>query len=399
MAAFGGHLFYDLFVQGLGGPWPPRHPLDPLLLLNFVDLNREYFCKPSNTAPAGCGPVLCLGFVITWPTRRIRGAFVNFFLHAVADLRAKAYARDALGTQILSISCSFWEILTKSYVGITPLPRKLAPPPQGNPGSATDMYFYCPQIMCHSFCPGDGGKAGGGGVLDFPTCIKGHMTGLGVCIQRGLVCIHGCLHPEANVSAHRLLWDTINEWAVHILLECILLIYWFDPSKDFINVETWTQCQLKRKMWIVSKPLFETLWRQFMVTERCHHRMKLLETCDGKSCEMGRWQSWQYTITDRCRIHDLCVGPGIDPNVAVSILTAATAWTRPFLYALRVELGSSQWGRIGSPQTVTDVVAKQSLGSWSLLWSLNSHSGCGSTSLWFSCRDSPDKGSVSCFGR
>ena len=28
------------------------------------------------------------------------------------------------------------------------------------------------------------------------------------------------------------------------------------------------------------------------------------------------------------------------------------------------------------------MVAKQSLGSWSLLWSLNSHSGCGSTSLF-----------------
>ena len=52
-----------------------------------------------------------------------------------------------------------------------------------------------------------------------------------------------------------------------------------------------------------------------------------------------------------------------------------------FWYALRIELGSSQWGGVGSPQTATDVVAKQSLGSWSLLWSLNSHSGCGSTSL------------------
>ena len=28
------------------------------------------------------------------------------------------------------------------------------------------------------------------------------------------------------------------------------------------------------------------------------------------------------------------------------------------------------------------MVAKESLGSWSLLWSLNSHSGCGSTSLF-----------------
>ena len=26
MAAFGGHLFYDLFVQGWGGAWPSRHP-------------------------------------------------------------------------------------------------------------------------------------------------------------------------------------------------------------------------------------------------------------------------------------------------------------------------------------------------------------------------------------
>ena len=25
-AAFGGHLFYDLFLQGQGGPWPPQPP-------------------------------------------------------------------------------------------------------------------------------------------------------------------------------------------------------------------------------------------------------------------------------------------------------------------------------------------------------------------------------------
>ena len=39
-------------------------------------------------------------------------------------------------------------------------------------------------------------------------------------------------------------------------------------------------------------------------------------------------------------------------------------------------------GEISRPQTATIVVAKQSLGSWSLLRSLNSHSGCGSTSLF-----------------
>ena len=38
-------------------------------------------------------------------------------------------------------------------------------------------------------------------------------------------------------------------------------------------------------------------------------------------------------------------------------------------------------GEVGSPQTATDVVVKQSLSSWSLLWSLDSISGCGSTSL------------------
>ena len=42
-----------------------------------------------------------------------------------------------LGVQILSISCGFWEILAKSYVGAPP--GELAPPPRGNPGSATDL--------------------------------------------------------------------------------------------------------------------------------------------------------------------------------------------------------------------------------------------------------------------
>ena len=46
-------------------------------------------------------------------------------------------------------------------------------------------------------------------------------------------------------------------------------------------------------------------------------------------------------------------------------------------------LGDSQWGeKIDSSQTATIVVAKQSLGSWSHLWSLSNVSGCGSTSLF-----------------
>ena len=39
-------------------------------------------------------------------------------------------------------------------------------------------------------------------------------------------------------------------------------------------------------------------------------------------------------------------------------------------------------GKTDSSQTATIVVIKQSLGSWSHLWSLNNVSGCGSTSLF-----------------
>ena len=41
-------------------------------------------------------------------------------------------------------------------------------------------------------------------------------------------------------------------------------------------------------------------------------------------------------------------------------------------------------GEITSSQTATFVVVKQSLGSWSHLWSLSNVSGCGSTSLFSS---------------
>ena len=47
-----------------------------------------------------------------------------------------------------------------------------------------------------------------------------------------------------------------------------------------------------------------------------------------------------------------------------------------------VGLGSSQWGETNSSQTATIAVVKQSLDSWSHLWSLNNVSGCGSTSLF-----------------
>ena len=54
-------------------------------------------------------------------------------------------------------------------------------------------------------------------------------------------------------------------------------------------------------------------------------------------------------------------------------------------------LGGSQWGRLISLPTATIVVDKQSLGSWSLLWSFSNVSGCGSTSLFGSCAGTHQK--------
>ena len=57
---------------------------------------------------------------------------------------SKGGVRDAPppppGAQILSISCSFRENMAKSYVGAPP--GELAPPPRGNPGSATHMVYW-----------------------------------------------------------------------------------------------------------------------------------------------------------------------------------------------------------------------------------------------------------------
>ena len=47
--------------------------------------------------------------------------------------------RPNLVIHILSILCSFREIFAKLYVGAPSPPGELAPPPRGNPGSATDQ--------------------------------------------------------------------------------------------------------------------------------------------------------------------------------------------------------------------------------------------------------------------
>ena len=59
-------------------------------------------------------------------------------------------------------------------------------------------------------------------------------------------------------------------------------------------------------------------------------------------------------------------------------------------------------GKTNRSRIATDVVMviKQSLGSWSHLWSLSNINVCGSTSLFGSCAGTHQgKGSVSRFGR
>ena len=63
-------------------------------------------------------------------------AYFEVFIHfSVVDLGGvHPVHMPPLRPKIFSISCSFWENLTKSYVGAPP--RGSVPPPTGNPGSA-----------------------------------------------------------------------------------------------------------------------------------------------------------------------------------------------------------------------------------------------------------------------
>ena len=74
-----------------------------------------------------------------WAVKIVRSRILEATL-SVADLHSKILDARPPPVQILSISCSFWKNLAKSYLGAPP--GELAPPPRGNHGSATD-YFVC----------------------------------------------------------------------------------------------------------------------------------------------------------------------------------------------------------------------------------------------------------------
>ena len=142
---------------------------------------------------------------------------------SLVDLRRGP--RDACppGVQILSNTCSFWENLAKSCVG-TP-PGGLAPPPRGNPGSATDnlvrinraWLFLEPKVsvleanikfrlVCEKLCC----------CLD-PLLIYllSHPNGF-------LRCSRGLLVPVSFTSTWQLFYKTktLHCWLISIVISC-----------------------------------------------------------------------------------------------------------------------------------------------------------------------------------
>ena len=127
---------------------------------------------------------------------------------AVADLHSKILdARSPLGVQILSISCSFWENLAKSYVGAPleswrPLLREILDPPLHREVSVWGG-------IC---CPGGVSVQGeylSRGPLSRGSLSRGSLFG-GLCYGGPLPCYSGragSAHPKAMHSCEVLLFD------------------------------------------------------------------------------------------------------------------------------------------------------------------------------------------------
>ena len=79
------------------------------------------------------------GNQIHFQLKIFKSFFMTFLTMPVADLGG---ARDICPpVEILSISCSFWKHLAKSYVA--PPPPRVGTPPRGNPGSVTACTSKC----------------------------------------------------------------------------------------------------------------------------------------------------------------------------------------------------------------------------------------------------------------
>ena len=105
-AAFGGHLFYDLFLQGQGGPWPPWPPLDPLLLtrsyLVYSSLLTALLINTSSSRKLEDSLAACSSFVH------------EFSLDSDATLRSTYHERE-LRTIEISSNTQIWQYLHFLY--------------------------------------------------------------------------------------------------------------------------------------------------------------------------------------------------------------------------------------------------------------------------------------------
>ena len=81
---------------------------------------------------------------------------------------------------------------------------------------------------------GGGFAHGGGGA-----CMAGDMCGRGCAWQGDM---HGRGACMACVAPQKILWDTVNERAVHILLECILVLKMQTQSINTITCFHRTHC-------------------------------------------------------------------------------------------------------------------------------------------------------------
>ena len=70
------------------------------------------------------------------------------------------------------------------------------------------------------------------------------------------------------------------------------------------------------------------------------------------------------------------------PKLIITAVGSCCCLNQASLICTKGRTGEFPVGKTNRSQTATVVVVKQSLGSWSLLWSLSNVSGCGSTSLF-----------------
>ena len=80
-------------------------------------------------------------------------------------------------------------------------------------------HAWLPGVAC-MVAGGDGGMHGCWGAC---MVAGGHASLLGACIIAGEGSVHGCWGMG---GVHRIRRDTVNERAVRILLECILVFFW-----------------------------------------------------------------------------------------------------------------------------------------------------------------------------